>query len=118
MDLKTGVQSYLLGISFAVDSFSKIVCCKELEENVEILHKIIVNTLEFERFSADFINEMELSSIRTIMTLTACGRKIIIPKSKTLPTSGMPPKPAILSLILRKLLMLRKLQAEIALKFF
>lgn len=63
MDLKTGVQSYLLGISFAVDSFSKIVCCKELEENVEILHKIIVTTLEFERFSADFINEMELSSI-------------------------------------------------------
>lgn len=63
MDLKTGVQSYLLGISFVADSLSKIVCCKELEENAEILHKIVVTTLEFQRFSADFINEMELSSI-------------------------------------------------------
>lgn len=63
MDLISNVQSYLFSISSVVDSFSKMICCKEFENNAELLHKIVVTTLEFERSTADFIDAMELNSI-------------------------------------------------------
>lgn len=63
MDLTCKVQSYLSGASAVVDSLSEMVCCKELENCSEVMHKIIITMLEFEQSTADFISDMELNRI-------------------------------------------------------
>lgn len=63
MDLTCKVQSYLSGASAIVDSLSEMVCCKELENCSEVMHKIIITMLEFEQSTADFISDMELNRI-------------------------------------------------------